>query len=104
MLSERWLNITGSTVEDLTTNPEFQKTATKIKYLPKFKEIVFAQRYGARYRSYLFANETGNFTFYTFCDDSCQLFLSSGINPRNKKMIIDQPRRVPAPNKSKCCE
>lgn len=102
VLSERWLNIGGSAVQDLTTNPQFPKHPTKIKYLINFKEIVYGQNYGGRYRTYLLSQEPGNYTFYTFCDDSCQLFISSGINPSDKRMIINQYKNVAHP-KNNCC-
>lgn len=104
VLSERWIQIDGSAVKDLTTDPKFQKNATKTKYLRDFKDVVYGQKYGGRYRSYLLANQTGNYTFYTICDDTCQLFLSNGINPRDKHIIIDQTKNVPRFNKTACCK
>lgn len=95
MFAERWLNISGSAVKDFTTSPLFHdKIADKSNYLPQFKQIVYGFKYVARYRSYLVANGTGNFTFYTCCDDTCKLFLSSGDNPSNKRMIVHQTTHV----------
>ena len=101
--SERWFNITGSKVSDHTTSPVFHRQADIYEYLSCFKETVFnAPNYLGRYRSYLLPNETGNFTFFTFCDNTCQLFLSSGINPRNKRLIIHQTNNVGQAPKN-CC-
>ncbi|XP_068745115.1 adhesion G-protein coupled receptor D1-like isoform X2 [Montipora capricornis] len=101
--SERWFNITGSNVSDHTTSPVFRRQANEVKYLSCFEETVpKAPNYLGRYRSYLLPNETGNFTFFTFCDDTCQLFLSSGINPRNKRLIIHQTQNVGQASKN-CC-
>ncbi|XP_068710318.1 adhesion G-protein coupled receptor D1-like isoform X2 [Montipora foliosa] len=101
--SERWFNIPGSKVSDHTTSPVFHRQADRVSYLSCFKETVpMASNYLGRYRSYLLPNETGNFTFFTFCDDTCQLFLSSGINPRNKRLIINQTQNVGKASKN-CC-
>ena len=98
-----WLKIPGNDIKALTTNPAFQKAATKKGYISRFIHKIFGTDYGARYRSYLLAKETGNYTFYTFCDDNCQFFISGDMNPRGKKMIINQTTNVgDAPQN--CCK
>ena len=87
---ERWWKIPGTRVKDLTTNPAFQKSANETGYISQLREKNRGIYYGARYRTYLLAKETGYHTFYTFCDDSCQLFISSCISPSDKAMIINQ--------------
>ncbi|EDO28260.1 predicted protein [Nematostella vectensis] len=52
------------------------------------------RQYGVRMRAYFLAPLTGSYTFYTTCDDSCQLFLSTDVNPKTKRMIIDQPEKA----------
>lgn len=99
---ERWW-IRGTQVKDLTTNPAFQKSANESGYISQLKEENRGSYYGARYRTYLLAKETGYYTFYTFCDDSCQLFISSCISPSDKAMIINQSWHVEdAPQN--CCK
>ncbi|XP_074610692.1 adhesion G protein-coupled receptor L3-like isoform X2 [Acropora palmata] len=100
VFAQRWLNIRGSAVDqDFTTSPSFQnKSAYRSKYLPHFRQIVQGFNYVARYRSYLVANGTGNFTFFTCCDDTCKLFLSNGNTPSNKRMIIHQTTHVSLTN------
>lgn len=100
---EQWSKIDGTAIKDLTANSEFQRRPTKSGYCPSFKYVIYGTHYGGRYRSYLLAQETGSYTFYTFCDDTCQLFLSSDISPKNKKMIIDQNINVPAAAAENCC-
>lgn len=103
MFYERWENIPGDQIRELTTNPAFQEAADKSGYLSRFRQQIYATKYGARYRSYLLAKETGMYTFYTFCDDTCQLFLSRDMNPGEKEMIINQTKNVgDAPQN--CCE
>ncbi|PFX28285.1 adhesion G protein-coupled receptor L2-like isoform X2 [Stylophora pistillata] len=106
VLGEKWLNINGTEIKDLTSNPRYLKNADKSSYFSLFKDYRPNEKYnnhGARYRSYLLAQETGNYTFYTFCDDSCRLYLSIDVNPRNKKEIIDQTKNVPIVNEINCC-
>ena len=46
--------------------------------------------YGQRLRGWFLAPETGNFTFYSSCDNYCRLYLSSNNNSQNKVLIVDQ--------------
>jgi len=103
VFSEQWSGIKGKEIKDLTSDPRFPNNATKREYIQNFKKKTLLENYGSRYRSYFLAKETGNYTFYTFCDDHCQVFLSSDVSPRNKRLIIDQKRDVKAPNESNCC-
>lgn len=103
MFSEQWSGINGTAIKGLTLDPRFPNNATKRKYIENFFQNTFTNNYGSRYRSYFLAKETGNYTFYTFCDDYCQVFLSSDVNPRNKRQIIDQKKAVKDPNDSNCC-
>lgn len=104
MFNEQWSGINGKKIEELTSDLRFPNNPNKSEYIPHFKKnTVNHENYGNRFRSYLLARETGNYTFYTFCDDSCWLFLSSDINPRNKRRIIDQNKHVPRVNESNCC-
>lgn len=104
MFNEQWSGIEGKTIKDLTSDPRFPNNANKSEYIPHFKKNrANHENYGNRFRSYLLARETGNYTFYTFCDDSCRLFLSSDINPRNKRQIIDQYKNVDRVDESNCC-
>ena len=104
MFSEQWSGIDGTAIKDLTSNPRFPNNPNKSEYITNFKKSTPNLRsYGSRYRSYFLAKETGNYTFYTFCDDSCQVFLSSDVNPKNEQLIIDQSKAVKAANESNCC-
>ena len=103
MFYERWLKIPGDEIQALTTNPAFQKPANKSGYISRFRQQIYGTYYGARYRSYLLAKETGMYTFYTFCDDTCQLFISRDMNPREKEIIIDQSTNVGDASQN-CCE
>ncbi|KAJ7379075.1 hypothetical protein OS493_018872 [Desmophyllum pertusum] len=93
VFSEEWLNISGTEIQDLTSDSSFPNNATKADTLDNSVE-----QNGRKDME-----ETGNYTFYTFCDDRCRLFLSSDINPRNKRRIIDQNKNVVKVNESNCC-
>ncbi|CAH3148509.1 unnamed protein product [Pocillopora meandrina] len=106
VLDEKWLNISGDEIKELTSDPRYPDNATESGYLPLFKDYnpnEVYRNHGARYRSYFQAQETGNYTFYTFCDDSCRLYLSSDVNPKHKKTIINQTQHVDHVNESNCC-
>ena len=106
VLDEKWLNISGVKITALTSDPRYPDNATESGYLPLFKDNnpnEVYRNHGARYRSYFQAQETGNYTFYTFCDDRCRLYLSSDVNPRHKKTIINQTQHVSHVNESNCC-
>ena len=106
VLDEKWLNISGVKITALTSDPRYPDNATESGYRSLFKDYNWKKVYrnhGARYRSYFQAQETGNYTFYTFCDDRCRLYLSSDVNPRHKKTIINQTQHVSHVNESNCC-
>ena len=106
VLDEKWLNISGVKITALTSDPRYPDNATESGYRSLFKDYNWKEVYrnhGARYRSYFQAQETGNYTFYTFCDDRCRLYLSSDVNPRYKKTIINQTKLVSYVNESNCC-
>ena len=46
--------------------------------------------YGQRIRGWFVAPDTGNYTFYSSCDNYCILYLSNNTDPKNKRMIINQ--------------
>ncbi|XP_047136223.1 uncharacterized protein LOC105847419 isoform X2 [Hydra vulgaris] len=46
--------------------------------------------YCQRIRGWFVSSQQGNHTFYTSCDDICQLYLSDDIDPLNAHLIISQ--------------
>ncbi|KAK3738053.1 hypothetical protein QZH41_012932, partial [Actinostola sp. cb2023] len=88
---EEWDGIEGLTVYNLTSQSSYPKSPSKSYHIDLFHIAkVFKVNFGVRMRSYLQAPITGNFTFYTNCDDACQLYMSTGVNPQNKRMLINQ--------------
>ena len=87
VLDEKWLNISGVEIKDLTSDPRYPDNATESGYRSLFKDNNLNEVYfnhGARYRSYFQAQETGNYTFYTFCDDSCRGVTASSRSLKKK--------------------
>ena len=46
--------------------------------------------YGQRVRGWFLAPQTGRYTFYSSCDDDCEILLSKNDDPLNKKTILAQ--------------
>ncbi|XP_048578568.1 adhesion G protein-coupled receptor L4 isoform X2 [Nematostella vectensis] len=88
----------GSQISNLTRDKNYPMNATVNGHVTtmQIKNEPFSMRrqYGVRMRAYFLAPLTGSYTFYTTCDDSCQLFLSTDVNPKTKRMIIDQPEKA----------
>ena len=70
----------------LSSNP----SSSIVKTLPLFESATFiADNFAARYRGYICAPQTGNYTFYLACDNGGDLFLSTDENPANKRRIAN---------------
>lgn len=93
---ERWLNINGSTIDELVNNPRYPNDPNISQYQSQmFAKHISRNNFGSRYRSYFQASETGNYTFFTSCDDTCRLFQSPDVNPVHRRQIVDQNKDVP---------
>ncbi|EDO32429.1 predicted protein [Nematostella vectensis] len=95
---EEWSGAKGSQISNLTRDKNYPMNATVNGHVTtmQIKKEPFSMRrqYGVRMRAYFLAPLTGSYTFYTTCDDSCQLFLSTDVNPKTKRMIIDQSEKA----------
>jgi len=84
ILRELWTNVTGTTVSTIPIN----STPNSTSQLSLFEgSINVDNNYGARYRGYLCAPSTGNYTFWIASDDYSELWLSTDDNPSNKVRI-----------------
>jgi hypothetical protein len=85
LLVETWNNTNNEcNFNFLSTNP----SNSTVKTLPLFESPTFvADNFGARYRGYVCAPETGNYTFYIACDNGGELNLSTDENIANKRRI-----------------
>lgn len=91
LLCEIWNNIgAGNCVTDIpvTTTP----TKSQVLPLAYFETVSNqAEAFGARFRGYICAPETGNYTFYIASDDGGELWLSTDATAANKRKIAFMP-------------
>ena len=53
----------------------------------------FSDYYGQRIRGWFLALQTSNYTFYSSCNQVCELYLSNDTDPKNKVLIVNQTDR-----------
>jgi len=89
ILREYWLGIgSGTSVTDLTVNPNFPNFPTGREYRTLFEAPANATTNSAeRMRGYVYPSVTGDYYFYIASDDNSQLWLSTDENPANKVLI-----------------
>jgi hypothetical protein len=88
VLYERWNNIPGTAVSDLTNSPKFKQApdvTLELNILEAPRDV--GNQYGCRIRGYICAPATGNFTFWVEGDDNVELWLSTDEDPANKVKI-----------------
>ena len=92
ILKESWIEIGGSSVNDLISNSRFPASPDSSSILTdSLQGLNDASNFGSRYRGYLLAPQTGNYTFWIASDDNSQLWLSTGTKPAHKVMIANVP-------------
>ena len=84
LLVERWNNIAGTTVSDLTSDANYPNNPSIVSIsnglnLPSNT----GDDYGQRIRGYIQAPQTGNYTFNVTGDDNVQVFLSTDSEAAN---------------------
>ncbi|RYY25813.1 MAG: hypothetical protein EOP41_04960, partial [Sphingobacteriaceae bacterium] len=83
---EQWDNVGGTNIADIP----LQKTANSTSQLTSFEGPKdAADNYGSRVRGYVFAPQTGSYTFWLATDDAGELWLSTDDNPANKVRIAN---------------
>ena len=81
---EQWDNTSGNTIADIP----LQKKPDSITQLTAFEGPKdMADNYGSRVRGYVFAPQTGSYTFWLAADDAGELWLSTDDQPANKTRI-----------------
>jgi hypothetical protein len=84
---QRWNNISGSSVSNLTSNPNYPNNPSTsgtytIFEIPGNSGNNFGIRFG-----YICPPTTGNYVFWIASDESAELWLSTTIDPANKARI-----------------
>ncbi len=88
-LREYWINTSGNSVSDLTSNPNYPYNPSGREYLASFETPTnFANNYGTRVRGYIQPPYNGNYTFWIASDNQSQLWLSSDYNPSNLHFVV----------------
>ncbi len=92
ILREWWEGISGSSVGDLTSDPNYPDHPTGSGELTSFEAPTdFADNYGTRVRGYLHPSYSVNYTFWIASDDNSELWLSTDDNPANAVKIASVP-------------
>lgn len=85
---QRWLNITGTSVANLTSNANYPNNPSSSGTLTLFEiPTNAADNYGMRVYGYICPPTTGSYTFWIASDDASELWLSTSSNPANKQRI-----------------
>lgn len=85
---QKWLNITGTSVANLTSNVNYPNNPSSTGTLTSFEiPSNSSDNYGMRVYGYICPPTTGNYTFWIASDDNSELWLSTTSNPANKVRI-----------------
>jgi uncharacterized repeat protein (TIGR01451 family) len=89
---ERWGNISGSDIADLTTSKNYPNNFDESGILPSFQGPAnYDNNYGTRVYGHLIPPETGDYQFNLTANNSGRLFLSSDETFANKESIASAP-------------
>ena len=88
ILRERWDDIFGKHVSDLTSDPNYPDNPNVQDYLTTFEiPSDVADIYGTRIRGYVHAPVTGEYRFWLASDNDGELWLSVDDDPNNATLI-----------------
>lgn len=91
---EVWLGIKGSSVSDLTSNPDFPTTPHLVDQLPSLAGPEnWNYNYGSRSTGFLVPTRSGPHTFYITADESAVLSLSNDSSQAGLQEIASSGRR-----------
>lgn len=85
---DRWGGISGSSVNDLISNPDYPNNYDETGFITSFQGPQnYSDNFGTRVYGYIVAPTTGNYVFNVTGDDNTILYLSTDQNRLNKKQI-----------------
>ena len=85
---QRWNNISGSAVSNLTSNQNYPNNPSAAGTLTLFEMPTnTGNNIGVRMKGYICPPTTGNYVFWIASDASGELWLSTSSNPANKIRI-----------------
>ncbi len=92
IVREWWLGISGTAVNDLTSNPRFPNAPDDREFVNYFEGPTdWADNYGSRLYGWLIPAESGDHTFWMASDDYGELLLSTDEDPANAQRIAHVP-------------
>ena len=88
IIREWWFDISGSNVSNLTGNERYPNSPDGSEFVSYFQAPEdWAEQFGSRLRGWLFAPDTGNYTFLIEAENEGQIRLSPDEDPANAVMI-----------------
>ena len=91
-LREYWMNISGNSVFDLISDPNYPYRPDGSDYLRSFETPTnWADDYGTRVRGYIQPPFNGDYTFWIASDNQSQLWLSTSLDPADISLIATVP-------------
>jgi len=88
ILYEKWDDITGSSVSDLTSGSMYPDHPSSSALLTTFEAPGNSgNNYGARIHGFICPPQTGNYVFWIASDDASELWLSTDASPDNAVLI-----------------
>jgi len=88
IIREWWFDISGSDVSNLTGNERYPDSPDGSEFVSYFQGPAnWAEQYGTRLRGWLFAPDTGNYTFLIEALDEGEIRLSTDEDPANAVVI-----------------
>jgi len=88
IIREWWFDISGSNVSNLTGNERYPDSPDGSEFVSYFQAPEdWAEQFGSRLRGWLFAPDTGNYTFLIEAENEGQIRLSPDEDPANAVMI-----------------
>ena len=85
---ERWLNLEGYFVSDLTADERFPRHPDEVEYLNRLTtRSSTGDQYGSRIRGYIIAPETDAYRFVISGDNNCEFWLSTGESPFDRELV-----------------
>ncbi|MEM1119531.1 MAG: choice-of-anchor W domain-containing protein, partial [Bacteroidota bacterium] len=87
---ERFDNINGGDIDDLTDNANYPNNPTESGIFTSLQGPTNSgSNYGTRVRGFVHPTETGNYTFTIVSDDASEVYLSTDDHPNNKVKIAE---------------
>ena len=98
VLLERYTRIPGRLVQYMVNATNYPASPASVSRPSLFEVSGLSDETGARLRGYLTPPLTGDYTFYIAADDRGELWLSTGDNPSNKRLVAVSYYWVPPRN------